>query len=609
MITSLENFLLKKSRLFVSANMAVHEVLRLHITSERFIVEPRGGDTTELLIIDRVTQEITLQGNQGQIPASAITKSIYGILGIIRLVAGAYLIVITKREKVGEVKGHTIWRVADTEIHSYKRTTTHLTEQQNSLNKTYLSLVENMLRTEFFYFSPTYDISHSLQRLHNTSPEFQSLALHERADQRFVWNGHVLRELTQQPELSRYCLPVILGFIEVSSCQINGKSFDYTLISRRCIYRAGTRFNVRGVDSEGQVANFVETEQIVQYNGHCCSFVQTRGSIPLFWSQRADLKRIPNPVLIKANHLSGFQKHFDNQIYNYGYQVIVNLVNQKGYEKELETMYGQTVSSAKNANIRYEAFDFHKECKNMRFDRLSLLLDRLEGDIKRFGYFHQNRDGFVVSQQCGVFRTNCMDCLDRTNVVQGLIGREVLKDQLTRLGVLEAGQNIEDQKQFDTVFRNVWADNADVISKQYAGTGALKTDFTRTGKRTALGGLMDGWNSLVRYIRNNFQDGIRQDAIDLFLGNHVVEETEGLTSRSPLAVQRDWKYYAIPVILMIASAMLIITILLPDEQTSEQLMYIFFWGAAAIISLATLFWFGTVFVDQPRLLNDKIKIE
>lgn len=43
---------------------------------------------------------------------------------------GAYLIVITKREKVGEVKGHTIWRVADTEIHSYKRTTTHLTEQQ-----------------------------------------------------------------------------------------------------------------------------------------------------------------------------------------------------------------------------------------------------------------------------------------------------------------------------------------------------------------------------------------------------------------------------------------------------------------------------------------------
>ena len=38
-----------------------------------------------------------------------------------------------------------------------------------------------------------------------------------------------------------------------------------------------------------------------------------------------------------------------------------------------------------------------------------------------------------------------------------------------------------------------------------------------------------------------------QDAIDLFLGNHIVEETEGLTTRSPLAVQRDWKFYAVSI--------------------------------------------------------------
>ncbi len=38
-----------------------------------------------------------------------------------------------------------------------------------------------------------------------------------------------------------------------------------------------------------------------------------------------------------------------------------------------------------------------------------------------------------------------------------------------------------------TLFRNVWADHADLLSLQYAGTPALKTDFTRTGKRTARG--------------------------------------------------------------------------------------------------------------------------
>ncbi|XP_076448962.1 phosphatidylinositol-3-phosphatase SAC1-like [Babylonia areolata] len=589
--------------------MAVHEVFRLHITSEKFIVEPRGSEDGELLIIDRVTQDITLQGNQGQIPASAITKNIYGILGIIRLVAGAYLIVITKREKVGELMGQTIWTVAETEILSYKRTTTHLTEQQTVLNKMYLNMVESLLKTEFLYFSCTYDLTHTLQRLHNTSPDFNSMGLYERADQRFVWNGNILRELAQQPELSRYCLPVVFGFVEVSSCQVNGKSFEYVLISRRCIYRAGTRFNVRGVDSEGQVANFVETEQIVQYDGQYCSFVQTRGSIPLFWSQRANLKRLPSPTIQSTNHMSAFQKHFDDQIYNYGYQVIVNLVNHKGPEHQMEKMFAQTVANAQNENIKYESFDFHKECKGMRFDKVSILIERLEADRKRFGYFHQLRDGSVVTKQCGVFRTNCMDCLDRTNVVQSLLAMATLQEQLTRLDVLDAGQRLNEQKQFDTVFRNVWADNADALSIQYAGTGALKTDFTRTGKRTVMGALMDGWNSAVRYIRNNFQDGYRQDAIDLFLGNHIVEETEGLTTRSPLAVQRDWKFYVIPVVCLIALAMMIISLLLPGENASEQLMYVLFWGSATAISLATMMLFGTTFVDQPRLAQDKVKME
>ena len=38
--------------------------------------------------------------------------------------------VITKRAKVGEINGHTIWKVTATEILSYKRTTMHLNEQQ-----------------------------------------------------------------------------------------------------------------------------------------------------------------------------------------------------------------------------------------------------------------------------------------------------------------------------------------------------------------------------------------------------------------------------------------------------------------------------------------------
>ncbi|NWH28935.1 SAC1 phosphatase, partial [Grus americana] len=85
---------------------------------------------------------------------------------------------------------------------------------------------------------------------------------------------------------------------------INGKCFDWLLVSRRSCFRAGVRYYVRGIDSEGHAANFVETEQIVHYKGSKASFVQTRGSIPFFWSQRPNLKYKPKPQISKSvNHV------------------------------------------------------------------------------------------------------------------------------------------------------------------------------------------------------------------------------------------------------------------------------------------------------------------
>lgn len=90
-----------------------------------------------------------------------------------------------------------------------------------------------------------------------------------------------------------------------------------------------------------------------------------------------------------------------------------------------------------------------------------------------------------------------------------------------------------------------WADNADICSIEYAGTGALKTDFTRTGKRSPMGLLRDGVNALVRYYKNNFADGFRQDAIDLFLGNYRVDENEGKLVKCPLKDRQEWKYLTV----------------------------------------------------------------
>ena len=62
----------------------------------------------------------------------------------------------------------------------------------------------------------------------------------------------------------------------------------------------------------------------------------------------------------------------------------------------------------------------------------------------------------------------------------------------------------------------VWTDHANEISLAYSGTGALKTDFTRTGKRTKMGLLDDGYKSVMRYLKNNFFDGARQVGLTRF---------------------------------------------------------------------------------------------
>jgi hypothetical protein len=91
----------------------------------------------------------------------------------------------------------------------------------------------------------------------------------------------------------------------------------------------------------------------------------------------------------------------------------------------------------------------------------------------------------------------------------------------------------------------VWADHGDTVSCAYAGTGALKSDYTRTGKRSQAGALQDGYNSVMRYVKNNFFDGDRQDSYDILTGAWVAKRggIPPLTDTRPLlmrAVSSIW---------------------------------------------------------------------
>jgi len=397
-------------------------------------------------------------------------------------------------------------------------------------------------------------------------------------------------------------LPIIHGFVSIKSVFLNGHTLDWAIVSRRSIHRAGTRYFIRGADLDGNVANYVETEQLVIFNKSVASFVLTRGSIPFIWSQRPNIKYKPKPVVSGVDdQVRVFKRHIDEQIVFYGRQVLVNLIDQKGGEKVLEANFADIVNKADYKMVKYVHFDFHKECSKMRWHRLQILMDRLKNDIIEQSYYLATADGTVLQRQNGVFRVNCIDCLDRTNVVHSMLARSVLENQLAKLGIISPGDTIQQYATFNHLYQNIWADNADACSTQYAGTGALKTDFTRTGTRTKLGLLMDGKNSAVRYYKNNFCDGYRQDSMDFFLGNY--EWKSGL-NRSPFHDSIQMKVRVIPIVLIVSFSMAIIGILLPPSDSwLEQIMFISFWLTLMGMSFVYVLRHGPVYVNQPLLVH------
>ncbi|KAK4416886.1 Phosphoinositide phosphatase SAC6, partial [Sesamum alatum] len=319
------------------------------------------------------------------------------------------------------------------------------------------------------------------QQLHDLGDESKLLPLWRQADPRFLWNNYMLEVLRD-------------------------KKWDLILILFQ-----GTRMWTRGANSDGFVANFVETEQLIQVNGYTASFIQIRGSIPLFWEQIVDLTYKPKFEITRIAEIPQVvERHFLDLRKKYGNVLVVNLVNKHGGEGLLCEKFASAMQHVASENVRYLHFDFHKMCGDTEFAWLSILYHQIQTFVFKNRYLLLNEKGEKVEGQTGVVRTNCIDCLDRTNVTQSMIARKMLESQLRRLGVFKVNETITRHPDFDKRYKILWANHGDDISIQYAGTPALKGDFVRLGKRTIQGMLKDGWSAIMRYYLNNFYDGTKQ---------------------------------------------------------------------------------------------------
>lgn len=357
-------------------------------------------------------------------------------------------------------------------------------------------------------------------------------------------------------DASRILTSAIRGFamtitVPASSSPVShtnsGLPSTLTLLSRQSSRRAGTRFNARGIDDDGNVANFVETETVFcSPGGMCFSYVQARGSVPVFWEQAAGFTPGQQKVQITRSAEAtqpAFDKHMSEMEINYGGIHVVNLLStEKTAELELTRRYQYHVqhsplnqpSEEEKGGTDHELlketdYDFHMETRQLGYEAASGIKRYLRDSSESFAYYlleeieddPKNSNGsrrgslrrpMSILQQEGIFRTNCLDCLDRTNLVQTIISQMAIEDFLNHRGERRTTSD------FWVRHSTLWADNGDALSRIYAGTGALKSSFTRSGKMSFAGALADVRKSATRLYINNFEDKGRQNTIDLLLG-------------------------------------------------------------------------------------------
>ncbi|KAH8120657.1 SacI homology domain-containing protein [Phellopilus nigrolimitatus] len=593
----------------------------LYTTNSSYTFIPAdGGDRT--LIVHRTSGEIQV-GSKFQTPVNNLdlrSSDIFGIIGIISLAITDYIVVMTGREYKGELLGHEIFRATKFQMLPMNP---DIEPELYPAEHYLMGLLKRHLDDGLFWFSYTWDLTRRLQAQWSESGDGKSLW--EVADDRFFWNkflqSRFIDAAVADPEqkIGPFILPLVFGTFDIRRSVIKGYTMQLCLVSRRSRHRAGTRYFRRGIDHNGHVANFNETEQILLVDragkatgdlGARLSFVQIRGSIPLYWAEVNNLRYKPElQVMELPDSENAMRAHLQELVRIYGEQDLVNLVNHKGHELPMKEAYAKYVAKLNLPKVRYEYFDFHTECKNMRWDRISLLIGSIEEDLLRNGYFYEDADRpEVVKLQLGVVRTNCMDNLDRTNVAQSAFAKWMLNRQLRDIGVFQEHESVDAHEEFMHDFRNMWADHADYISKAYSGTGALKTDYTRTGKRSWMGYAQDGLNSVMRYLRNNYFDGPRQDGFDLFTGNWTPRpNTSGASSlwmdTRPLLIR------SMPPLASLALFMICAGLTLPRTSDYSLTYWFLLWMSLLALALAFIFAHGVSYVSWPRLnpLTDVIE--
>ncbi|KAF8011276.1 hypothetical protein BT93_J1782 [Corymbia citriodora subsp. variegata] len=508
----------------------------------------------------------------------------YGIIGFIKFLGPYYMLLITKRKKIGTIYGHMIYAITESKMLLIPNSTVQSNMAVSKDENRYKKLLCTMDLRKDFFFSYSYRAMCSLQKNFGDHESQQNLY-----ETMFVWNEYLTRGIRNNLKNTLWTVALVYGFFKQVKLSVLGRDFLLTLIARRSRHYAGTRYLKRGVNERGKVANDVETEQIVEdVPGGCpnqiSSVIQIRGSIPLFWSQETSkLNLKPDIILSKKDHkYEATRLHFENLAMRYGNPIIIlNLIKTHEKKPRETVLRGEFLNAVRFINqglieenrLRFLQLDLHKHSRNKGTYALALLGRVAKYALNLTGIFYwraaansEQEEKMIASNlgkteksdpaspgissrikdsqsqsmqtqttggssssggnpslksptsQKGVLRTNCIDCLDRTNVAQYAYGLVSLGRQLHALGILKSSKIDLDNPLAENLM-DLYESMGDTLALQYGGSAAHNKIFSeRRGQWKPATQSQEFFRTIQRYYSNAYVDAEKQAAINVFLG-------------------------------------------------------------------------------------------
>ncbi|GAB4838073.1 actin cytoskeleton and mitosis protein [Ancistrocladus abbreviatus] len=506
----------------------------------------------------------------------------YGIVGFIKFLGPYHMLLITKRRQIGAICGHMVYAISKSEMIPLSNSVVQSGMADNQNEDRYKKLLCMVDLTKNFFFSYSYHVMRTLQKNlcdHQTGQvlyetmfvwnEFLTRGIRSHL-QNTLWTVALVYGFFKQATLSVAGRDFKLTLIARRSRHYAG-----TRYLKRGVNEKGRVAN--DVETEQIVFEDVPEGAPVQVS----SVIQNRGSIPLFWSQETSRLNLKPDIILskKDQNYAATRLHFENLVKRYGNPIIIlNLIKtheKKPRESILRTEFANAIEVinkdlSEENRLKFLHWDLHKHSRSKATNVLLLLGKVAAYALTLTGFFYcqlppamapgslrwpstekfsmcnyslrsnsetDNADadsserGFRNSIACGKFstkkpifqkgvlRTNCIDCLDRTNVAQYAYGLAALGQQLHALGVIDVPKIDLDAPLADDLMW-FYEKMGDTLAHQYGGSAAHNKIFSeRRGQWKAATQSQEFFRTLQRYYSNAYMDAEKQNAINVFLGH------------------------------------------------------------------------------------------